>query len=239
MPWCPKCKSEYRQGFTVCADCGSKLVEEEPPGEQSLDFQSEPHAAGSLQIPGAEEGADDEAKGAVLLGEAVTARSAFGSSSLYQSSSQRADENRSSAWVLLVVGLLGITAVVLGIIGILPLKMANPYLFYGVMGAIFVLFLVAGIVSMKNAKIFSRKAESENSLRNTMLDWCRQNLNGQDIDKEIGSDGESEEVRYFNRVAHLRKKLNHQFMNLDQDFLEQFIDDQVYEMIFGSYSSHV
>ena len=33
MPWCPKCKSEYREGFTVCAECGSKLVEEEPLAE--------------------------------------------------------------------------------------------------------------------------------------------------------------------------------------------------------------
>jgi hypothetical protein len=27
MPWCPKCKTEYREGFTVCSDCGSPLVE--------------------------------------------------------------------------------------------------------------------------------------------------------------------------------------------------------------------
>lgn len=28
MPFCPKCKAEYRDGFTECADCGVKLVEE-------------------------------------------------------------------------------------------------------------------------------------------------------------------------------------------------------------------
>lgn len=28
MAWCPKCKNEYRPGFTVCADCGCELVEE-------------------------------------------------------------------------------------------------------------------------------------------------------------------------------------------------------------------
>ncbi|MDE7045936.1 MAG: hypothetical protein K2O97_13190, partial [Acetatifactor sp.] len=93
-------------------------------------------------------------------------------------------------------------------------------------------FVVAGVVSMKNARIFAGKAASENSLRSTMLEWCRQNFDGQEIDREIGIDDDSEEVRYFNRIAYLREKLNHQFVNLDQDFLEQFIDDQVYGMVF-------
>ena len=28
MPWCPLCKTEYREGFTTCSDCESALVEE-------------------------------------------------------------------------------------------------------------------------------------------------------------------------------------------------------------------
>ena len=27
MPWCPKCKNEYREGIKVCADCGTELVD--------------------------------------------------------------------------------------------------------------------------------------------------------------------------------------------------------------------
>lgn len=27
MPWCPKCKNEYRAGITICADCKVELVE--------------------------------------------------------------------------------------------------------------------------------------------------------------------------------------------------------------------
>lgn len=283
MPWCPKCKSEYREGFTVCADCGCELVEEEQLDERVtltfgdegqmkaleaflksnqilgvelrrdesdglcellVDQKSKQKAMSAMQVflvqensragnarKTAEEQCDGE-EAEEQLREAAAARRAFGNSSLYQDSSQRADENRSSAWVLLFVGVLGLTAVVLGIMGILPLNMGNPYLFYGVMGAIFVLFVVAGVVSMKNAKIFAGKAASENSLRSTMLEWCRQSLDGQEIDREIGISDDSEEVRYFNRTAYLREKLNHQFVNLDQDFLDRFIDDQVYGMVF-------
>ena len=28
MPWCPKCRNEYQEGITVCADCGLPLVDE-------------------------------------------------------------------------------------------------------------------------------------------------------------------------------------------------------------------
>ena len=37
MSWCPKCGAEYREGFTLCADCGVALVAqrpEGPPGEE-------------------------------------------------------------------------------------------------------------------------------------------------------------------------------------------------------------
>jgi len=28
MPWCPKCRAEYRQGFKICSDCNTDLVDE-------------------------------------------------------------------------------------------------------------------------------------------------------------------------------------------------------------------
>ena len=33
--WCPKCKIEYRKGVTVCADCGTELVERS--GDETVD----------------------------------------------------------------------------------------------------------------------------------------------------------------------------------------------------------
>ncbi len=28
MPWCPRCRSEYRQGFKTCSDCNTDLVDQ-------------------------------------------------------------------------------------------------------------------------------------------------------------------------------------------------------------------
>lgn len=290
MPWCPKCKSEYREGFTVCADCGSKLVDEDPSNElvpltfgereqmEALeDFLSysgipdvelaEDEREGQVELRVSREALEKavaamrifllqenkqqseeepkqvteetetehnthEAQAREQLRETAAARRAFGGNTLYQDSSQRADENRSSAWILLIVGILGLLLVTLGIMEVIPLRLGNPYLFYGVMGAIFLLFIVTGAISMKNAKFFARKAASENSLRNTMLEWCRENLKAEEIDSQVGSKGAPEEVLYFGRTAYIRERLNRQFVNLDQGFLDRFVDDHVYGMIF-------
>ena len=272
MPWCPKCKTEYREGFRVCADCGSELVDDEQFREmESRELEDRQRFFGAAQAHLAEALADaaeleaesEHADGAELKAESENAeriepeaegaepasepeeaaeqgnktassRRPGSGGLLYQDSMERANENRSSAWVLLAMGGIGILVIVLGILGIVPLRFSNPYLFYGVMAAVFLLFLVAGIVSMKNARFFDKKAESENSLRSTMLAWCRENLRAQALNEEIGMDGsESEEALYFRRFECIKAKLNYQFVNLDQGFLEKFIDDCVYDMVFG------
>ena len=203
MPWCPKCRREYRDGCTVCADCGSKLVSREQLKELDSHIADESYSGGYL----------------------------------YQDSAERASENKSSAWMLLAVGSLGIIFIVLSIVGVIPLKFSNVYLTYGVMAAIFILFWVAGIISLRNARLFTKKAESENSLRNTMLEWCRENLHAEELDKEIRAEGslpEAEEIWYFRRFECIKDKLNYQFVNLDQNFLDRFIDDCVFEAVYGA-----
>lgn len=36
MPWCPKCKTEFREGVTVCSDCQAELVEELPVEDEEM-----------------------------------------------------------------------------------------------------------------------------------------------------------------------------------------------------------
>jgi len=155
------------------------------------------------------------------------------SSQGYQNKAEQAAENRSSAWTLLIVGGLGLIALGLLLAGVLPLKLqgSNRFMIGGIMGAMFVIFIVMGFVSLKNSKQYARETDSENSLKSTMEKWCRENLEGAKVDASLQLSAAPEEEWYFRRVALIKALLNRQFVNLDQEFLDHFVDD-MYDTIF-------
>ena len=292
MAWCPKCKNEYREGITVCPDCGETRVSEEELtdftsvlfGEQDemeklkdfltyngveksklvydeteqvyelfVDAKDEKKAKTIARVfleqqekerkeNAAEEEAavdeflmpdgDDASEEKPNSGELLKTASTQGGLT-YMNSGAKAEENRSSAWVLLIVGALGILVMALGITGVLPFNIGNPYMFYGVMSAVFILFIVMGVVSMRNAKLLEKKAESENSLVDTLLKWSEENQTAEKIDAQIENAADTpEEALYYKRFEVIRSQMNHQFMNLDQQMLENLIDTKIYEQIF-------
>lgn len=228
---CPKCRNEYRDGFTHCAECRCELVTPEelerlelekskPEEMRQQDLCMEPEQA-------AEVGQDPEAA-------PVRPRDGY-KSGIYRNSAQKAEDNRTSAWPLLTVGVLGLVFLALAMLDVIPLKFGGitRFMVYGVMFALFVLFLVMGIVSLRNSKIFARKAESENTLFDSMKSWCLSNLTPEGIDEDLfqKEDGLTEEVKYFERHAKLKRILSDKYMNLDEGFLEDFVD-RIYEEIY-------
>lgn len=295
---CPKCRNEYRDGITVCADCGCQLVtekeivdhvplifgeeeklcqlkeyleynglrdmeivydEKEAVYELLINVKDQQRATklGTVflhqeQVRQAEEMAREQEEQARREAQtpqpqwfgmgteeeqqkqdAAPVQSVRKSSGGYQNKAEQAAENKSSAWTLLIVGGVGLIFLILILAGVLPLQLrgTNRYLIGGIMGAMFVLFIVMGFVSLKNSKQYAKEADSENSLKGTMEKWCRENLQGDRIDASLQLSSVSEEEWYFRRVAMVKALLNRQFVNLDQEFLDHFVDD-MYDEIF-------
>lgn len=155
---------------------------------------------------------------------------------VYESSAKKAEENKASAWSLLVVGVVGLVLILLCVTGVFDLHnlFGGSYMFFGIMGALCVLFIILSFVSFKNAKGFEKNVESENSLKESLETWCKENLIGADIDRYIQMRDPSlrGEALFFPRIELIKGRINRQFMNLDQAFLDQFVDEVVYEMVF-------
>ena len=229
MPWCPVCKNEYREGIERCAECKVTLVdsleEETASGEQERKAEREKLARLQAMIAAQEQGQQED-------GEEEAAQSSPWHP--YQNSAAKAEDNRSSGYMLLFVGIVGFVAVLLIFIGVNPLYQSGSttrYLVCGVMGAMFVLFIVFGVVSMRNSRILLVKAKSEDSLLGELTKWCEGNLTAGMVDEALFEDGTGEEQKYFLRTDRIKQIISNKFMNLDEAFLEHFVDEY-YQRLF-------
>lgn len=235
--WCPKCECEYVDGVKICADCGCELVEQLPE-------KKEEYPEGEFVVWKTEEGSEtaeneadepsayEEIAGEEFALEEEEKKPVY--NHVYVNNEEMASENRSSAYTLLLVGGIGLIAVVLFFFDIIAIHVStlNKYMISGVMGALFVLFLVMGAVSFKNSKLLAKKAGKEKNLTQEIQKWCRENLSGEAIDKELALEGFPEEVKYFQRFEKVKAMIKNQFMNLDEAYLDRLIDESYHE-IFG------
>ncbi|MCR4901701.1 MAG: hypothetical protein K6A23_02495 [Butyrivibrio sp.] len=204
----------------------------------------------------------------------------------YQSNAERAQDNHSSGAMLVIVGIIGVILDII-IFTLNPFNVPefNRFLSCGVMLALFILFIVMGVLSLKTYKILIKKVAEESNLKEELSKWCDQNLSKEKIDVAIyeqehinegvtdsqeltvtedfaktlvketseevevagdlstAEDANSElstdtavdsidEALYFARTEAIKKIINQNFINLDEEVLDSFIDEfysKIYE----------
>lgn len=250
MPWCPTCKNEYYEGIKVCADCGCELVdslEEWEKAEREKKEVAEREQIAALREmleeaddnaePGEpEEGADAENKEA---GGTEDSGKASGSQQrgVYRNYEEKAADNKSSAWTLLVVGTAGLIVIILCFLDVisLPFSESSRFMILGVMGAMFLFFVIMGVVSMKNAGKYAKKAESERELTKELEKWFVECVTAEKIDEGLFTEEEadfSDEQKYFKRFDRMKELLSERFLNLNEGYMDRFLDKH-YQDIFG------
>lgn len=257
MPWCPKCKNEYKEGYTVCADCGCELVDSLDEAPVAVYFGSEEEIDGILTFLQVNHIADvdkrfdenvyeivtskkncDQVKKAISLylkeiassctdeatKEAVSQK--YRETKRYEDTSKRATEYKTGAYTLLFVGLLGIIVLVLMNVGVFPIALAgiSRVLITGVMGALFVIFIVLGIGSMKTCKNLEKQTEDENETKKDIENWAKDYLTADDIDSRLVLKDLSDEEKYFVRTELMKQKMTEYKPDLKEEFVDYLVE---------------
>lgn len=224
MAWCPKCKYEFREGITVCSDCGCELVDDLSlvcDKNENIEEIDEADIAEAVILSQEEFFYDEEELPKYEHHE------------VYVNNEEKAEDNKSSAFTLLLVGGIGLIFIICFFLGIIPSNMNafSRYMISGVMGAMFILFIVMGIVSMNKFIEFKRKATKENIITEEIKKWTSDNITKDMIDSKLEFNDESDELKYFERTKILKSMIEDKFMNLDNMYLDRLIDD-LYTEVF-------
>ena len=156
-----------------------------------------------------------------------------GGDNTYVKKSDKYEDVRSSAFTMLIVGMLGIIFVVLTITQVIkiPFNPTTAWLFYGIMGIVFVAFVVGGLVSFSRAKKLQAEAEIEDAKIDEINAWAKENLSQTTVDSGLDLN-ESVEILYFSRSEKIKNTLMLQFEDVDEgliDLLTESIYTKIYE----------
>lgn len=147
--------------------------------------------------------------------------------------SQKAEDLKSSGYTLLIVGIIGAAAMILWIAGVIPIAMYGlmKYMSMGVMGCLFVLFIVSGIKALKGAKKTAGEAVRENEKREEIINWFLKEYDRETIDASF-DEREDENDLYFERTDLMKEKITGRFMELDEALLSDIIE-RLYTKLYG------
>lgn len=290
MPFCPKCKNEYRPGIKMCSDCKVELVDDlnnapvalargieeslkeiqaflNTNGLQSTfitydkvrdthelyaDKKDVEKAAGLLQVFQAKKQMEylsekyeipmdemtperakelmeqemEEAKEAQksAKGKGVAAKNS------YVDKRQRAEEYKSSGYVLTIVGIIGLLVLIGMYTGMIPgfESLRTNYMFLGVMGALFIVFIVVGLMSFTKIKSIIGQAEADEDMSAKVKALMEEKLTKAILDK-IASGGAEEEL-FFQRAEYMEREIKKEFPDIDDAFCEKLIDERYSEL---------
>lgn len=153
---------------------------------------------------------------------------------VYQDKKAKAEDFKSSAYTLLLVGIIGIAALVLLELGVFGFRLASPqkYMTYGVMGALFVIFIVMGMMSLRSAKQYVVQAAAEDELTKRVKIWAQETLTAKSIMEAVYFEEDTpDEEKYFKYFEYLKAAVIQEFGTMNNSYLEA-VCEELYADLF-------
>lgn len=291
MPWCPKCKNEYRYGITKCSDCHITLVEkleeesvyipvmvclDKDLANRFLDYlcysnissgkieqnditfeylvsvskkefkqakklysafyeieQEKQRKAENENIAddltaSSQEKTEEKLEHITNQRMADELRAPKTASTVYVKKEEKYKDITSTAYVFLLVGILGIAFVVLNYIGIITF--INGPFSYVLYSALFIGCLVAAVLSFRSARITKSQITSENTLTNEVNTWLKDNITKEKL-LPAREEGVSEEANFLNEIEYMKKLVCEQFPSLQEAYADTLCEEYYNEFL--------
>ena len=151
----------------------------------------------------------------------------------YEDTAKIAEEYKSGADSLLIVGVIGIIALVLLHLGVIPLSLPafTKWMITGVMGFLFIVFVFMGIASRKSYANLKQQASSDHSAKEDIINYLKDNVKPEEFDANLIADEPGMEILYFRRMEKLKAMVYSYSEGIDVSFAE-YILEEVYPDIF-------
>lgn len=238
MPWCPVCKSEYREGITNCYDCKVPLVDSLDDIENESDSRDMTYEDMNMQMhDGAEMGTypnpenmeDPQYAEYTENPEYADFENEFdeenaSSGATFVKKSDQYQEYLFSAYTCALVGFAGMVFGFLNIAGVFNF-VSVPFTQYILFG-IFLAFFIGGLAMYKKAKSIQTQIKSENEQMDSINAWLSENIDTRALssmkDPEV-----SDEINYFNYCEKIKDRLLSTMPETDPAMADSLIDEYV------------
>ena len=150
----------------------------------------------------------------------------------YVKLSDKYEDIKSSAATMLIVGGVGLVlmALIIAKVIVLPISAETSWLFYSVMGGVFIIFVIAGIVSFMHAKQVKIEAAEEDKLIDSINTWANDNLKISDLDQGLDL-SQPDEILFFSRAERIKKALMMEFENTDEPLIDE-LTEQIFHTLY-------
>lgn len=151
---------------------------------------------------------------------------------LYEDKNNKAEDAKSSAIALILVGGLGLVFIVLLVLDYLPIHLfgLGKYLVSAIMAAMFLVFIAMGFSSIKTYKKYLVIAEEEQKNIEQIMDLLAQHMSREAIDAKLAGEPEEMPQIYYSRLALIKEFLEAHYGGLEPALLEKLADDWYEEL---------